>query len=159
MHLSKVVVSTLYGILVVFLDGEMEYDSLSCVCGLALVVGWLTMLGSLECSDLGGVLYLCLSRFLSRGLSLECLGGEGGLSRSDFRCLGGGESLSRLISRCLGGLVGGGDLGGLGGGRGWSESLVLILTTRPSLSYSYLGFGLGDLHRLCLLPMSSGVRL
>ena len=109
-HLSKVVVSTLYGILVVFLDGEMEYDSLSCVCGLALVVGWLTMLGSLECSDLGGVLYLCLSRFLSRGLSLECLGGEGGLPRSESRCLKakgeglrvkGEGGLPRSVSCCL----------------------------------------------------------
>ena len=78
------------------------------------------------------MLYLCLSRSLSRFLSwfrsLGCLGGEldlscrsnipvgdpnlkfeGGLPRSLSLRLGGGEGLFF----CLGGLVGGGDLRGL----------------------------------------------
>ena len=83
------------------------------------------MLGSLEGSGLGSVLYLCLSRSLSRFLScLGCLGGEmdlschsnipvgdpnlsveGGLPRSLSLLLDGGDGLSF----CLGGL-GGGDL-------------------------------------------------
>ena len=117
MHFSKVEVSILQGFLCVDLVGEIEYDSLSWMCGLGIVVGWLIMLGSLEGSDLGSVLYLCLSRFLSRFLSwfrsLGCLGGEldlscrsnipvgdpnlkveGGLPRSLSLRLGGVGSLS-----------------------------------------------------------------
>ena len=80
------------------------------------------MLGSLEGSGLGSVLYLCLSRSLSRFLScLECLGGEVGLScRSNIPVgdpnLNGEGGLPRSLSLRLGG-VGGLSLclGGLGG--------------------------------------------
>ena len=48
MHFSKVEVSTLRGFLCVGLCGDMEYDSLSWVCGSGAVVGWLIMLGSLS---------------------------------------------------------------------------------------------------------------